>query len=74
MVSFPIVGSLFRPPNSLLLLHKSTQKLLNHLFSSTLMVLPEDLRLHKTLVKLARLFNFSLHELAAESVILVNCL
>jgi len=52
--------------------NKSTQKLRNHFFSPVLMVLAEDLRLHEILVKLTRLINFALHELAAESVVLIN--
>jgi hypothetical protein len=70
-IIFPIVGSLFRPQNSLLLLHKSIQKLRNHFLSSVLVVLPEDLRLHEILVKLASLFDFALHKLTTEPVVLV---
>jgi hypothetical protein len=35
-------------------------------------VLPEDLRLHEILVKLASLFDFALHKLTTEPVVLVD--
>lgn len=36
------------------------------------MILTEDLCLYKILVNLTRFINFALHELAAESIVLIN--